>query len=51
MQQVLNGVLEAKEEVESFGGTVKIYEIEGVEPEKVMAAMKNSGKRGLMESR
>ena len=34
MQQVLKGVLEAKEEVESFGGTVKIYEIEGVEPEK-----------------
>ena len=30
MQQVLKGVLEAKEEVESFGGTVKIYEIEGV---------------------
>ena len=29
MQQVLNGVLEAKEEVESFGGTVKIYPHEG----------------------
>ena len=28
MQQVLKGVLEAKEEVESFGGTVKLYEIE-----------------------
>lgn len=47
MQQVLKGVLEAKEEVESFGGTVKIYEIEGVEPEKVMAQWKNSGKKVL----
>ena len=33
MQQVLKGVMTAKEEVESFGGTVKIYEIEGVEPD------------------
>ncbi len=47
MQQVLNGVLEAKEEVESFGGTVKIYEIEGVEPEKVMAAMEELREEGF----
>ena len=47
MQQVLNGVLEAKEEVESFGGTVKIYEIEGVEPEKVMADNGRTPGRGL----
>ena len=47
MQQVLKGVLEAKEEVESFGGTVKIYEIEGVEPEKVMAAMEELREDGF----
>lgn len=47
MQQVLKGVLEAKEEVESFGGTVKIYEIEGVEPEKVMAAMEELREEGF----
>lgn len=47
MQQVLKGVLEAKEEVESFGGTVKIYEIEGVEPEKVMAAMEELREKGF----
>ena len=47
MQQVLKGVLEAKEEVESFGGTVKIYEIDGVEPEKVMAAMEELREDGF----
>ena len=47
MQQVLKGVLEAKEEVESFGGTVKIYEVEGVEPEKVMAAMEELREKGF----
>ena len=39
--------MEAKEEVESFGGTVKIYEIEGVEPEKVMAAMEELREKGF----
>ena len=47
MQQVLKGVMTAKEEVESFGGTVKIYEIEGAEPEKVMAAMKELREAGF----
>ena len=51
MQQVLKGVLEAKEEVESFGGTVKIYEIEGVEPEKVMAAMEELREKGFKWNR
>ena len=33
--------------MESFGGTVKIYEIEGVEPEKVMAAMEELREEGF----
>ena len=47
MQQVLKGVMTAKEEVESFGGTVKIYEIKGVEPEKVMVAMEELREAGF----
>lgn len=47
MQQVLKGVMTAKEEVESFGGTVKIYEIEGAEPEKVMVAMEELREAGF----
>ena len=48
MQQVFKRESwKAKEEVESFGGTVKLYEIEGVEPEKVMAAMEELREKGV----
>lgn len=47
MQQVLKGVMAAKEEVESFGGTVRIYEIEDVDPEKVMSAMEKLREDGF----
>lgn len=39
MKQVMKGVIKGREEVEGFGGTVRICEIEGTDPAKVMNAM------------
>ena len=45
MQQVLEGVKEGKAEVEGFGGTVEIYEIQGSMPGRVIEIMETLRKR------
>ena len=47
MQQIRKGVMKGREEVESFGGTVRIYEIEGTDPAKVMNAMEELREAGF----
>lgn len=47
MKQVLEGVKAGKEEVEGFGGTVEVHEIEGCRADRVVQIMEEMRERGV----